>query len=628
VPTGPIHIALIDPYSDCKGRRINPVREHEGHAPGAAGRSGECSQNAGGVSPSERGVPDPDKLDGEMLAGCARSHITGSTLRWVALACALASCTAHKAGKHEVATGGPAQAAPNSAPSAAIYARTDRWPLREASRAPTAVEVQLSRHFQQVLAGAQFSTQYSCVARETAAFVAQYSKLPDELLSHWVAGACEAPDTHAWVYATLVHSNLAVLDAPFSDSLLAETVRQLTRTLPPMTVFGIATHYMTGGAIVLLVVSAPPATAHITSVGATGLARVEGKFAKPRIGGRALINQGAFGGASCEAVATTAADHFAFDCPMAVGDDETWLSVVATDPETGYEGVMATLLARRPGLATAEYRRPIVTLPANEDTAHALLDKLNELRVAGGSAPLVYAEDQSALMQATEAERFHSNMTTTTRDPAAQNRLEHLKGRAVDGAIRWAKACSSVSLDGGPAEWLATHLAEPNSRATLMDPAASVLAISTHGDPKFGFGATAIVYTLFDERQERLIDESVAAQLAEARGTQVTKRLTNPRSLQNAAQLVAAGVSPQAAFGAAIRAENRDASSKRYIDGTFVTVPWMLDGLVFPSDLLIPERLEYGIVVTHAQLADDAWARPVVLIWFVATRPSGSLALR
>jgi len=54
----------------------------------------------------------------------------------------------------------------------------------------------------------------------------------------------------------------------------------------------------------------------------------------------------------------------------------------------------------------------------------------------------------------------------------------------------------------------------------------------------------------------------------------------------------------------------------------------MLGGLVFSSDLLIPERLEYGIVVTHTQLADDACARPVVLIWFVATRPSGSLALR
>ena|SRR6187431_560698 len=101
-----------------------------------------------------------------MLAGCASSHFVGSTLRWVALASALASCTANKAGKHEVATGGPAHAAPNSAPSAAIYVRTDRWPLSEASRAPTAVEVQLSRHFQQVLAGAQFSTQYSCVARE------------------------------------------------------------------------------------------------------------------------------------------------------------------------------------------------------------------------------------------------------------------------------------------------------------------------------------------------------------------------------------------------------------------------------------------------------------------------------
>ena len=42
----------------------------------------------------------------------------------------------------------------------------------------------------------------------------------------------------------------------------------------------------------------------------------------------------------------------------------------------------------------------------------------------------------------------------------------------------------------------------------------------------------------------------------------------------------------------------------------------MLDGPVFSSDLLIPRRLEYGIVVTHTQLADDAWARPVILIWF------------
>lgn len=186
----------------------------------------------------ERGAGHRDGARGRvalkvLVVSVANAHRFRSlTIHWVDAGLCSACCVARwlwcgQGGEPCACEERPGSASRQRPPPAPRYAHMDRWQLRETSRAPSAVEIQLARHMQQVLAAAQFSQEYSCVARETVAFFAQQSKLPDELLSHWVAGVCDAPDTHAWVYAALLNSNRTILDAPFSDSQLTEIASQL-----------------------------------------------------------------------------------------------------------------------------------------------------------------------------------------------------------------------------------------------------------------------------------------------------------------------------------------------------------------------------------------------------------------
>src|SRR5215204_4649254 len=84
----------------------------------------------------------------------------------------LTSCSSVKA---------PTRSAAPPEPAAAVaYKRVDVWKFVDLEQAPTPVDMQLREHFERRFAHAQFSEEYSCLAREFANFYGTYAAAPEE----------------------------------------------------------------------------------------------------------------------------------------------------------------------------------------------------------------------------------------------------------------------------------------------------------------------------------------------------------------------------------------------------------------------------------------------------------------
>jgi hypothetical protein len=431
-------------------------------------------------------------------------------------------------------------------------------------------------------------------------------------------GRCGVVDASGWSSLD-VYSDGTVLDGPMPDELLANLFGTLTRGLPPFSSFGITARYVGPNALVLLQLGSPKAALRVDLADEDGNFRIEGHLLADFREVRALVNHGELGTDRCDPDPALKLPLFAFTCRLAVGDDEAWVGVSANHGGATWEQPLGELLARRRGTEVPdEYQRIVRSLPVQIDTQSALLASINEARAKLGRRPLKLAFEQSKALQPAYERTFRMNAAGNWTDDL-DLRAEALKGRAVQGAVAWGQIVSGIAFDGDAGGWLSYQLERPGSREALMAINANQVAFAVSGSPGVGFGAAAVVYTLFTPELEVTMADRLANALASARGELKTRRLEDPPEFEKAAQEIAlAGATPEEAFRAALTGANFGAGRTGQLDGFVLRIPWSWDDLELPDELIEVPELEYGVILTHHFYAGDSWASPVALIWFVA----------
>ncbi|HVR21066.1 MAG TPA: hypothetical protein VMS65_15245, partial [Polyangiaceae bacterium] len=255
-------------------------------------------------------------------------------------------------------------------------------------------------------------------------------------------------------------------------------------------------------------------------------------------------------------------------------------------------------------------------------TATAVLTHINDARASLGRRALELAREQSSAMQPLQ-ERIFSMYAVGNFENDVDLVAEALRGKAVRGPIWWANIVSGIAFDGDAADWLAYRFLLPSWRSTLMAHTGDQLALATHGDSNVGFGATAVVYSLFTPERELELADAIAARIAEAREKLETHRLETPLEFVEAARDVASGRStPEQALSIALGRLNVHRREKTYLDGLVLDLPWTELDFEVPDVLLDFDDLTYGVIVTHHKFSRDDWARAVAFVWFVTARPS------
>jgi hypothetical protein len=494
------------------------------------------------------------------------------------------------------------------------FKRVDAWTF-ELERPPSLVEAQLKQTFERVFAHAQYSKEYTCLAREQATFYERYKAKPNEELEQHLIGRCGAAGATA-SFGRVYYSDGTILDGPLSDEMLIDVSKRLAEGLPEFTVFGITARYDGPNMLVWLATGSPSATMNVGIPDAERRVSVSGEVFGPFSQARALINQGDVETAYCDNDDDVQWPRYAFTCTMAPGDDEAWISLLANSGDDTMEHPLIDLPARGAGwLPPSEYRRHQLALPGQIETRTALLSSINELRGKAGKRPLDFAADQSAYLQHTFPQEFKRNATGNWKDEEFGRNV--LRGDHVGGPVAWGRIASGIAFDGDAADWLAYRLMLPVSRNTLMLAAADEIAIATDGDRNVGFGAVAVVYQLLTPEREAALGDGLADTITKVRNGRFTKRLENPPELVDAAREVGEGTTSLKELAAALARSDLALKGPEHIASLYVDLGGVDPDVAELQPLLEAEKLRFGILVTHVTEPNYGWARPVAVVWFL-----------
>ena len=484
----------------------------------------------------------------------------------------------------------------------------------------TPVEQQLKQQFERLFPNAQYSPEYTCSAREDGNFYDKYAARPEEWLAEQMAGRCGTPTASNW--STRVYfSDGTILDSPLSDAMLNEISTHFAEALTGVSVFGVTARYTGPNMLVTVETASPEATIHISEADSDRNVLVQGEVFGDFEQAQAIINQGEAGSADCDPDEDVKWPKYAFKCTMAPGDDEAWVSLLASG-QSRWESPLVELPARRAGwVPPTEYHRIALELPRQVDTPTALVTAINDLRAKLGRRPLHLATEQSAFMQPIYDRAFVLNADGDwTGDTSMRKQM--LKGDRVKGAVSWGRIASGIAYDGNAADWLAYRMLFPVARDTLMDASIDEIAIATHGDPKVGFGAAAVVYTLVTPAREAAMADVLAETIENERKSRPTKRLDNPPELVTVAREVARGRQPIDALSIALTQLNLSTRRSQYLTGVFLQFGSDGPSATRLAPLLAAKSLSYGIVMTHVAEPNYGWVTPVAFIWFVTDRPA------
>jgi hypothetical protein len=501
------------------------------------------------------------------------------------------------------------------------FKRVDAWRFVDLDVPPTPVEQQLKRQFERVFAKAQYSPEYTCVAREDANFFEKYTARPEEWLDEQMLGRCGAP-TAGNTTSRIYYSDGTMLDGPLSDAVLNDISTKFAADMTAaFTVFGVTARAIGPNMLVLVETASPEATIHIGAPDADRNVLVKGEVFGDFQRASAVINRGEAESAVCDADRDVPWPKYAFKCNMAPGDEEAWVSLSATAGEDDWESPLVELPAHRAGwVPPTEYHRSRLALPGQVDTRTALVTAINERRVKIGRQPLHLAAEQSTFMQPVYEQAFQLNANGDWIGDNPQ-RQQMLRGDRVNGAVSFGRIASGIAFDGDAADWLAYRLLFPIARETLMASSFDEIAIATHGDPAVGFGAAAVVYTLLTPKRENALADELATSIAKGRKGRPTQRLENPPELVAAAREVARGDLPLNALPTALARANLSLKGSRQLAGLFLPLGLGERDSPRVTPLLAAKTLAYGIVVTHIREPSYGWASPVAFVWFYTDRP-------
>lgn len=464
-----------------------------------------------------------------------------------------------------------------------------------------------------------------CGARELARFYLKYAALPavplrNAILEH--CGALVSDVLPSYVFGPAAADETDEMLHYAWQSKARELLDQYTG--PGLRTLGIAFARDDKKAVVVLLSGGRRAQLEPVSrvVGADGRLEIRGRALLPvaRIG--ALVNQGRYGFAPCEADTKVRPPEFAYACTLAPGDRSARVAVIAFEPGRIAGRDLFSVDAVRDA-PPREYRRLTYTdeTPIREtaELPARLLELVNEVRRQAGVSPVSLSDAQTAT-SAKLAPRYFDGFV----DPAKQDvvdviMLGLMAGWDVGGEpIRTAGfTAATVGPTDNASEWIASVMSDPGGRAALLEPSARVVAFGplVTKSPAT-IAATFTSYSFFVPAD----DAAARSQLLEKIRAARAERGLPPPTLVTTLDADAAGLAAELRSG---HRTPTTALSDLVQTGSQVlgrTVQGLVlegssfDGLELPDEILGAKRLELSITVTHYRREGAPWGEFVVLL--------------
>lgn len=465
------------------------------------------------------------------------------------------------------------------------------------------------------------SARARCAADQLARFGLAHrdaaAGIPPELVRHALARCGALVVQHA-IWAYQVETDEATTDAEiiarFGDGIRADLAGLFPAGGLPGT-FDVGVWVAREGRMrVIAAVLARADGAFVEPPSVTdGVAHVALELHRPVELGLALINQGRFGFAPCDAVLEATVLHLA--CPMAEGDGAAWVAIFggrATSPLLEPLGEM--MVARGPSDGWVYELVAPAGADAGGDGAADVAAAINAFRAEAGLGALSLAPAQSEVA-ATLAPRFFDPAVPPGEREVMSMGL--LAGWDVGGGlIGDANLVADGSMGSNAALWAAGSIARPLGRLVLLNPDADALAVGVM-TARGAISALAVTYRHVvgrDPAQTMAVYEALDAARA-ARGLPPVQRSAVPSRLEAMADAIARGTDPAAALESersALSAELPGDADLRILsvaDPAFVA-------LGLPEALLASPRLR--VAVTTAPWAPEGmpWAQTEVLLLF------------
>lgn len=463
----------------------------------------------------------------------------------------------------------------------------------------------------------------ACVAREYGRFWLIFRAMPAPELETFVQARCGEPVGHLEVRIKGgAGPGGAALSGPWRDHA-AQLLKSISTTAP--TAVGVWSGEANGQSVVAVVYGRR--WVHLEPVrldaGAGGQLEVRGRYLAGSGTGTVYVTRGAYGYERCAAVPGTTTPRFHFRCAMDPTDPSVMVEMIYAPPKSllGWRAMIGLVAPGRvPTLDFAAVNLTVASAPMLRRDSAAMLAAINELRRRAGSAPLREAKTQSAI-----AARVLPHMLSASHDgdegvfqTVALGMMAgwevHDMG-LISGGDFGAMTLFGVATMDAAVESL---LMSPVYRSLLLDPKAEVIALATK-DLADGKVTSALVTTYtfyrdtdYAEEHRKLLDRLDAERAA--LGKSPSKRVHGgawEKQLARTRTEIKEGKGLQSALDdllQRIAATEGITVAGRFMEGL------ELDQIVFPPELLKPDRLQIAVAVDHYQPKGSPWGRRFVMM--------------
>lgn len=313
-------------------------------------------------------------------------------------------------------------------------------------------------------------------------------------------------------------------------------------------------------------------------------------------------------------------DTFAFECPVSPEEDYVSIDISIRPPRRFLSHTVALLMVTSRESLPTKYVRPDAKLdlpPLSTESKQRLVSALNSVRVPHGLEAVSEAPAQSATAESLVPYYLSSVFGFLPQTVAETIALGLQAGWDVSGEVRYGTLTSSFfGAKVGTDRMLASALDRPLSRAILMDPAISQLAVGLL-ETEQASGMILAGYALFgddDTPQRRLLTAWRAIKEQRLRAGQAEPiRVGTLESATEAARarIEDAGDEPRKV----LQSYMQDSANllRSGVEGFYFEVE-KLEDLRLPKTLLNRPELEIDIAIARYKPDGEPWTRYVVLV--------------
>jgi hypothetical protein len=470
-----------------------------------------------------------------------------------------------------------------------------------------------------------------CTARELGRFHLARRAHPAESLRRFIASRCGSTATR--LQASFLHAEVS--DSLSDDELFLQWERQVQELVRRSLsgrgrTAGIWFGRSNGVAVVALAWAERRVYTEPISIVPQGAGRVvlRGEILDPAESVGASFTRGRFGVEDCTLNPEAVLPSFEFTCEVDPADEFAWIQVFIHRADRILGEAVMEALVWPGGEPISRYDRVdyAAPTPAHDDDefVDVAAGLINAVRADAGMGPLELEDAQSAQAAELAPAYFQSWMGKASPLVADTVALGMMAGWEVDGLVQHGRFTSSTVLrTDDVSRWVSRSLQYPGPRRTLLDPAASKLALGSIVAPDAqGFAAIAATYVVFEEGKQSEDADLVFERIATARAERERSGTVRIEELDAAAvrisySIASGGASAEDALNELL--EQTQSFTGRSVRGWLLQVS-SLEEVPFPPEVLDPDSVELAIAVARAKSEGQPWAQYVVLIAMPASR--------